>query len=109
MPEHCYGPEEEAAASVLQRDGWGADIRLLQVSNPQRLLAMIEVMRLASNSVDVFAECRTHLALAPSTRDCMIKAYDAAANNGHSNVNSSPHSGRSSRRCWPQFSPARMT
>ena len=72
VPEHWYWPEK-TAASALQRNGWDAGMRLLQVSDPQRLHAMSEAMRLENDNADVLTECRAHLVKGMKTTGCTIR------------------------------------
>jgi hypothetical protein len=77
VPESWYWPEERAA-TVLQRNGWDAGIRLLQVSDPKRLQAVTAAIRLASDNAAVLAECEAHRAKAKHSA-CTLEVSDATA------------------------------
>jgi len=71
VPESWHWPEANAAA-VLQRDGWGAGERLLQVSDPSRWKILTEVSRLAERNAEVLGKCRHRAARANKPVDCTL-------------------------------------
>lgn len=78
VPEHWYWPEERAA-SVLQRNGWDAGMRLLQVSDPKSLRAVSDAMRLTSDNVEALAKCRAGGGKSKEDINCAIKVRPVAA------------------------------
>lgn len=72
VPESWHWPETKAAG-VLQRDGWDAGVRLLQVANPQRWRDLNEGARLVGENVEVLAECRSRASRAGKPAACDIK------------------------------------
>jgi hypothetical protein len=56
VPESWHWPETKAS-SILQRDGWSAGERLLQISDPDRWKALIGAERLGARNVEALAHC----------------------------------------------------
>jgi hypothetical protein len=72
VPESWHWPEENAAR-ILQRDGWGAGERLLQVSNPARWKELTEAARIAEQNAESLANCAARVARNGKPVDCAIK------------------------------------
>lgn len=72
VPENWHWPETNAA-SVLQRDGWSAGVRLLQVADPQRWLALNEAARLVGENAEALAQCRSRASRSGKPVDCDVK------------------------------------
>ncbi len=61
VPESWHWPEARAAR-ILQRDGWSAGERLLQVSNLPRWNQMVDAVRIAGQNADALTNCRERVA-----------------------------------------------
>ena len=72
MPESWHWPED-AAADLLQRDGWSSGVRLLQVSDPAQWRAMRDAARLAHDNADGLAQCRKDAVAAKRAVACRIE------------------------------------
>jgi hypothetical protein len=71
VPASWYWPEAKAAA-ILQRDGWGAGERLLQVSDPPRWKYLTDASRLAQSNSEVLEKCRHRAARSGKPINCVI-------------------------------------
>jgi hypothetical protein len=71
VPESWHWPEARAAA-ILQRDGWGAGERLLQVAEPSRWKALTEASQLAQENVEVLGACRRRALRSGRPVNCML-------------------------------------
>jgi hypothetical protein len=76
VPESWHWPEAKAAR-VLQRDGWSAGERLLQVSNLPRWNEMADAVRIVDQNVDALTNCRERVAREGKPVDCAIKVPTA--------------------------------
>lgn len=72
VPESWHWPETKAAGA-LQRDGWDAGARLLQVANAQRWRALNEAARLVGENAEALAECRSRASRSGKPVYCDIK------------------------------------
>jgi hypothetical protein len=72
VPESWYWPEARAA-SELQRDGWGAGMRLLEVADPRRWEALSYVARIASSNAVELTACRSRASRAGKAVKCTIE------------------------------------
>jgi hypothetical protein len=72
VPESWHWPEANAAR-ILQRDGWSAGERLLQVSNPARWKELTEAARIAEQNAESLANCAARVARNGKPVDCAIK------------------------------------
>ncbi len=72
VPESWHWPETKAA-TVLQRDGWDAGVRLLQVADPQRWRTLNEAARLVGENAEALAECRSRASRSGKPVDCDLK------------------------------------
>jgi hypothetical protein len=72
VPASWYWPEARAA-SILQRDGWGAGERLLQVTDARRWQELSEAARLVSDNKGAIAACRARSQRSTRAVDCSIK------------------------------------
>lgn len=61
VPESWHWPEAKAAR-ILQRDGWSAGERLLQVSDPERWGDLVGAARSAEQNARALANCDQHAA-----------------------------------------------
>ncbi|PXA97185.1 hypothetical protein DMC47_15200 [Nostoc sp. 3335mG] len=57
VPESWHWPEQRAA-EVLQRPGWDAGMRLLQLADPARLRALEEAALVVKDNAVALADCR---------------------------------------------------
>lgn len=78
VPEAWFWPESRAA-SILQLNGWDAGMRLLHVSDPERLRAISEAARVASDNAETIAGCRAHAVQTKNTVKCTVELRDPAA------------------------------
>jgi hypothetical protein len=78
MPESWYWPEQRAA-DILQRDGWHAGLRMLQVSDPQQWRALQDAAILARDNADALADCRKQAAKTRKAVSCSVKVSKLAA------------------------------
>jgi hypothetical protein len=76
VPESWHWPESNAAR-ILQRDGWAAGERLLQVSDPARWKRLAGVDRIAELNAEALANCGERAARRGRPLDCMIKVGSA--------------------------------
>lgn len=72
VPERWHWPEA-TAAGVLQRDGWDAGVRLLQVADAQRWRDLNEAARLFGENAEALAECRSRASRSGKPVDCDIR------------------------------------
>jgi hypothetical protein len=70
-PEDWHWPEERAA-SLLQRDGWSAGERMLQVYDPQQWRAFQETPRVWQSNAKVLEDCQRRAAKARKGVSCSI-------------------------------------
>jgi len=71
VPERWHWPEANAAR-ILQRDGWGAGERLLQVSNPARWKDLAGSLALIEQNAGALANCGERAARRGKPVDCVI-------------------------------------
>ncbi|WP_062788809.1 DUF6118 family protein [Novosphingobium capsulatum] len=71
VPEGWHWPEERAA-SLLQRDGWAAGERMLQVSDPQRWHALREASIIYQSNVKPLQDCQRRAAKVGKGVSCSI-------------------------------------
>jgi hypothetical protein len=76
VPENWHWPEANAAR-ILQRDGWSAGERLLQVSDSARWKKLVGVARIAELNVEALANCGERAARRGGPLDCVIKVGSA--------------------------------
>ena len=76
VPENWHWPEANAAR-ILQRDGWSAGERLLQVSNPARWRYLTESAQIAEQNAEALASCAERAARRGRPLDCVIKVGSA--------------------------------
>jgi hypothetical protein len=76
VPESWHWPESNAART-LQRDGWGAGERLLQVSNPARWRHLTEAAHIAEQNAEALTSCGERAARRDKPFDCVIKIGSA--------------------------------
>jgi hypothetical protein len=75
VPEDWYWPEERAA-SLLQRDGWSAGERMLQVYDPQRWQALREASSIYQSNAKPLEDCRRRAAKVKKGVSCSISVGD---------------------------------
>lgn len=75
VPEGWHWPEERAA-SVLQRDGWAAGERMLQVSDPERWQALREASSVWASNAKVLEDCGQRAAKVRKGVTCSISVGD---------------------------------
>jgi len=75
VPEGWYWPEERAA-SLLQRDGWSAGERMLQVSDPQRWQALRGAASVWASNAKALEDCQRRAAKAKKEVGCSILVGD---------------------------------
>lgn len=78
VPESWHWPEANAAA-ILQRDGWGAGERLLQVSDPSRWRNLAVAARLAQGNAQVLGKCRQRAVRLGKPVECKLSVEPATA------------------------------
>jgi hypothetical protein len=71
MPESWHWPESRAAAE-LNRNGWEAGVRLLQVSSPRRLQALTDAAQLSIDNARALADCRSRAGNAADSVTCRV-------------------------------------
>lgn len=71
VPEGWHWPEERAA-SLLQRDGWSAGERMLQVSDPQQWRALREAASVWASNSKALEDCQRRAAKAKKEVICSI-------------------------------------
>nr|WP_221190892.1 MULTISPECIES: DUF6118 family protein [unclassified Novosphingobium] len=71
VPESWHWPEERAA-SLLQRDGWAAGERMLQVSDPQRWQALREAASVWASNAKALEDCKKRAAKVRKGVSCSI-------------------------------------
>jgi hypothetical protein len=71
VPEAWHWPEERAA-SLLQRDGWAAGERMLQVSDPQRWRALQEAASVWASNAKALEDCKKRAARVRKSVNCSI-------------------------------------
>lgn len=76
VPKSWHWPEANAAR-ILQRDGWSAGERLLQVSNPARWKQLTEAAQIAEQNAEALASCGERGARRGKPLDCVIKVGSA--------------------------------
>ena len=74
-PESWQWPEERAA-SLLQRDGWAAGERLLQVSDPQRWQTLREAASVWASNAKALEDCQKRAAKVRKGVSCSISVGD---------------------------------
>jgi hypothetical protein len=74
-PEDWHWPEEHAA-SLLQRDGWAAGWRMLQVYDPQRWQALREASSIYQSNAKPLEDCRRRAAKVKKGVSCSISVGD---------------------------------
>lgn len=74
-PEDWYWPEKHAA-SLLQRDGWAAGERMLQVADPQRWQALQQAARVWQSNAKALEDCRRRAAKVRKGVACSISVGD---------------------------------
>jgi len=75
VPEGWHWPEERAA-SLLQRDGWAAGERMLQVSDPQRWRALREAASVWASNAKALEDCQRRAANVGKGVSCSISVGD---------------------------------
>jgi hypothetical protein len=75
VPAGWHWPEERAA-SLLQRDGWAAGERMLQVSDPQRWRALQEAASVWASNAKALEDCKKHAAKVGKGVSCSISVGD---------------------------------
>lgn len=75
VPEGWHWPEERAA-SLLQRDGWAAGERMLQVSDPQRWQALREAASVWASNAKALEDCQWRVAKVRKGVTCSISVDD---------------------------------
>jgi len=75
VPAGWHWPEERAA-SLLQRDGWAAGERMLQVSDPQRWHALQYAARVWQSNATALEDCQRRAAKAKKEVGCSILVGD---------------------------------
>jgi hypothetical protein len=78
VPESWHWPEA-SATRMLQRDGWSAGERLLQVSDPARWKGLAEAARIAEQHAEALASCGERAAQRGKPVDCSIKVGSSPA------------------------------
>ncbi len=81
VPETWYWPEARAAA-VLQRDGWGAGIRLIEVAEPKRWEALAAADALLRDNAKELAHCKKAVARKGKPVDCKFRVASVTALGG---------------------------
>ena len=76
VPESWHWPESHAAR-ILQRDGWAAGERLLQVSSPARWEDLTEAARIAEQNAEALSKCDERAARGRKPTDCVIEVGKA--------------------------------
>jgi hypothetical protein len=76
VPESWHWPESNAVR-ILQRDGWAAGERLLQVSDPARWKQLTGVSRIIEQNAEALANCGKRAARRGKPVDCVIKVGSA--------------------------------
>ncbi|PTR07602.1 MULTISPECIES: DUF6118 family protein [unclassified Novosphingobium] len=76
VPEGWHWPEERAA-SLLQRDGWAAGERMLQVSDPQRWRALREAASVWASNAKALEDCQRRAAKVGKGVSCSITVSDS--------------------------------
>jgi hypothetical protein len=76
VPESWHWPEARAAR-ILQRDGWSAGERLLQVSNLPRWNEMVDAIRIVDQNAEALTNCRERIARKGKPVDCAIQVGTA--------------------------------
>jgi hypothetical protein len=71
VPESWHWSEANAA-HILQRDGWAAGERLLQVSDPVRWKNLTEATRIAEQNAKALANCGERAARSGKSVDCVV-------------------------------------
>jgi hypothetical protein len=71
VPEDWHWPEERAA-SLLQRDGWAAGERMLQVSDPQRWHALREAASVWQSNAKALEDCQRRVAKVRKGVNCSV-------------------------------------
>jgi len=71
VPESWHWPEA-SAVRILQRDGWTAGERLLQVSDPARWNNLTGAIRIVEQNAEALANCGERVARRGKPADCMI-------------------------------------
>ncbi|WP_022678314.1 DUF6118 family protein [Novosphingobium sp. B-7] len=71
VPESWHWPEERAAG-LLQRDGWAAGERMLQVSDPQRWQALREAASVWASNAKALEDCQKRAAKVGKGVSCSI-------------------------------------
>nr|WP_248291733.1 MULTISPECIES: DUF6118 family protein [unclassified Novosphingobium] len=74
-PESWHWPEERAA-SLLQRDGWAAGERMLQVYDPQRWRALREAASVWASNAKALDDCQRRVAEVGKGVTCSISVDD---------------------------------
>jgi len=75
VPEDWHWPEERAA-SLLQRDGWAAGERMLQVSDPQRWQALRDAASVWASNAKALEDCQRRAVKAGKGVSCSISVGD---------------------------------
>ena len=75
VPEGWHWPEERAA-SLLQRDGWAAGERMLQVSDPQRWQALREAASVWASNAKALEDCQRRAVKVAKGASCSISVGD---------------------------------
>jgi hypothetical protein len=70
-PESWHWPEARAAAE-LNRNGWEAGVRLLQVSSPRRLQALTDAAQLSIDNAGALTDCRSRAGNAADSVTCRV-------------------------------------
>lgn len=78
VPASWYWPEAKAAA-ILQRDGWDAGERLLQVSDPPRWEILAGAARLAQANTKVLEKCLHRAVRTSKPVDCTLTVASPTA------------------------------
>ena len=72
VPESWLWPEDRAAAE-LQRDGWSAGERMMQVSDPGRWRAVVAAVQLYTNNFEQLHACAKSATKTDKTVVCSVK------------------------------------
>jgi hypothetical protein len=78
MPESWHWPEQRAA-DILQRDGWDAGLRMLQMSDPGQWRALQDAAILTRDNADALADCRKQATKARRAVSCSVKVTKPVA------------------------------
>jgi hypothetical protein len=72
VPESWLWPEDRAAAE-LQRDGWSAGERMMQVSDPERWCGVVAAVRLYGANLDQIQACAERVSTTHKRVSCSLK------------------------------------